>query len=471
MSLSLIPTSASSPYLLQLAAAHRPECQSNWPQSPSCPNLCGANGENFTYATKEELDRFVSCLPDISHTTQGKIFSMFVKDCNGMAAILGTLEKSQRQVNGAFVCDIDIFSDPSTQAPLLVRKPIAKVSQLPRSSRGFHAGGPYGFVGPRLNFGLPSLKESRPILNLFMLRFLMQSLEKAAYPACLCKFFAEPKIVLDGESTAFQVMEHLDISVKIFNQTLPRDGAILAKLVVNLCEAACLANVAFQSDCCPGNLCFLRDAQGDICDIRMFDCDIMSFGEEEDRSELLDFTNLMSFDIKNSCFQKGTGAGYFDMRAALPPLISRNLYDALSKSMGELGAIAFDFSSDKSFGVPPMLRAGGLLEQWLGRVMIVGDDGRLYKNASSEESTEFDGAAALFVLCKLGCSNREQTLFSHLSFLDLEARYADACLPLREAELMEFFRHFCIEKWAAMSPYKSHIPAPSIPKTYPMVSP
>jgi hypothetical protein len=183
----------------------------------------------------------------------------------------------------------------------------------------------------------------------------------------------------------------------------------------------------------------------------------MDSGNEGDWNELLDFTNLPEFDVENSSFQVNTTLGCFDMRAALPPIISRPLYDALNRSMDRLRAIALAFSSDRSQGIPYLLQHGGLLEQWLTRVMILGEDGRLYRNAESYESINFDESAALFVLYRVGCSNRLQSLFASLSFIDLRERYSQKCSPEREAELMAFFRHFGIEDWEEMRPPRDRV--------------
>jgi hypothetical protein len=373
---------------------------------------------------------------------------MLAQDARDVAPILCALEKGQHHANGSFVKKIDVFFDPITHVPLAVRKPIAMASKLPKSNRGLLVGGAYGFGGPSI-FGRPSLRENRPVENLLMLKFLIHTLEETVCPNYSCKFFARPWITLNDKGRAFQVMEHLDTRTKIFDQFLPRNGDTLRKLVANLCDAACVANVTFQ---CDNNLCFVRDALGDICDIRSFDCDIMYSGERGDLSELLDFTNLLEFDVENSSFQVNTTLGCFDVRAALPPLISRALYDALVRSIDRLRAIALAFSSDRSQGIPYLLQHNGLLEQWLTRVMILGEDGRLYQNAEVEDSVTFDESAALFVLYRVGCANRERVLFANLSFIDLRERYCQECSPEREAELIAFFRHFGIEEWEKICP-------------------
>jgi hypothetical protein len=410
------------------------------------------SGHEFFYAGEEMLRQFVGSLTDVEPDTRNEIYTLLFRDAEAVAQYTGGLEESHRSVRGLFVDKIHVFSDPITHVPLFIRKPIAMASQLSRASRGFHGGGVYGFTGPRLLYGRVNVREHRPLLNLAMLRFLMRALREEPNLDHLWHFFAEPRIILSSNGKAFQVMEHLDTEIKIFDQTLPRNGRTLTQLVVNLCEAACVANVTFQCDCCTNNLCLVKDEVGDICGIRSFDCDIMNSGDKGDLSELLDFTNLQKFDVRNSSFQVNTTLGCFDMRAALPPLISRPLYDALNRSMDRLRAIALAFSSDRSQGIPYLLQHGGLLEQWLTRVMILGEDGRLYQNAESENSVNFDESAALFVLYRVGCSNRSQSLFASLSFVDLRERYSQKCSPEREAELTAFFRHFGIENWAAACP-------------------
>jgi hypothetical protein len=372
---------------------------------------------------------------------------MFFQDCKEAVSFLETLEKSQLQVNGLFVNVVDVFSHPDTHVPLLIRKRIPKASQLPGNSRAFEVMGAYGFC-ERGRYGRRELREDRPILNLLMLKFFLHALEMGGFSR---DFFSKPKIVLNGDSDAFQVMEYVDTTVKIFGQNLPRRGDTLRRLVLNLCEAACLANVTFQGDCCTNNLCLVRDEFGEICDIRMFDSDIMDSGDDGDSTVLLDFTNLADFDAKSSFFQKTTDIGCLDMRAALPPLISRNSYDALRNSLSTLKLLAFSFSSNRSLGIPFMLRDGGLLERWMSRVMVLDENGRLYKNAASEECIEFDEAAALFVLHRLGCSNRARALFACLSFVDLGERYGEMCTPQREDELVSFFRQFGFEEWETVS--------------------
>jgi hypothetical protein len=286
-------------------------------------------------------------------------------------------------------------------------------------------------------------RENRPILNLLMLKFFLREIRNHGNSSDLCGFFIEPKIVFDSYGTPFQVMEYVDTSVKIFNRNLPRNSDMLKNLVLNICNAACLANVTFQCDCSPCNLCFTVNDHGDACDIRMFDCDIMDSGDDKDAEALLDFTNLKNFNAAKSAFQGLTALGCFDSRAALPPIISRDLYDALGGAIESLRKIACGFSSEQPVEVPFMLKDGGLLSQWMGRVMVLGVDGMLYKSAISNESTAFDEAAALFVLHKLKCSNSElRNLFMNLSFPNLKKRYDSACSAKREAELVAFFKHF-----------------------------
>jgi hypothetical protein len=107
-----------------------------------------------------------------------------------------------------------------------------------------------------------------------------------------------------------------------------------------------------------------------------------------------------------------------------------------------LREIAFEFSSEKSLGIPFMLQPDGLLLGWMSRVAVLGSDGKLYKSAASNESTAFDEAAALFILYRLGCSNREScNLFLDLSFVDLKERYESVRETERERELETFFGH------------------------------
>jgi hypothetical protein len=158
---------------------------------------------------------------------------------------------------------------------------------------------------------------------------------------------------------------------------------------------------------------------------------------------LLDFTNPKDFNAEEATFQRRTGIGCFDDRAALPPVVSRDLYDALTNSIENLRKIAFEFSSKKSLGIPFMLQPKGLLSGWMDRVVIFGTDEKLYKSATSDESTAFDEAAALFILHRLGCSNREScNLFLNLSFVDLKERYKDVQETVRERELETFFGNF-----------------------------
>ncbi|MDR0595795.1 MAG: hypothetical protein LBF94_03860, partial [Puniceicoccales bacterium] len=279
---------SKSPFIISpsLSSSDRVAAKS-WPESQSF----AIAREEFAYAGEHMLRKFVDFLPDIDQSAREVVHSMLVQDARDVASTLCALEKRQQRANGSFVTTIDVFSDPITHAPLFIRKPIATASQLSKKNRGLSIGGIYGFRVQSI-FGRPSFRENRSTENLFMLRLLIRAFEEAVYPNYSCKFFARPWLTLDDKGQAFQVMEHLNTEIKIFDQTLPKNGRTLTQLVVNLCDAACVANVTFQCDCCANNLCFLRDASGDIYDIRSFDCDIMDSGNEGDWNELLDFTNL-----------------------------------------------------------------------------------------------------------------------------------------------------------------------------------
>jgi hypothetical protein len=377
-----------------------------------------------------------------------------IEDETKVRKMLYGLANDDRNVNGLSTKTIKIFIEPITNEKVFVEKVVNKTSKLNCSGRGFRIGGTLGFrvkdgvVGARSKSQLKGKADSisywndiQPMTNLLMLKCFLRAFDEASPYGNPCDFIVEPMLVLDSRGKMSQVMEYVDTSTQMSQGTLPKKDNATRNLTIKLCEAACMANVTLQGDCVQGNFGFVRNSFGEICGIRMFDCNIMDSGSEEDLHHLLDFTNLASFDYEEAMFQKFICTlGCPDARAAMPPLISRAMYDALVNSLDALRKIAAEFTPNATDEVPFMLSEGGLLEQWLSRVMVVGTDGRLYRNATSEISTEFDDAAAMFVLHKVGCiKGKMGSLFVDLNFIDLEERYQQSCTVERESELMAFF--------------------------------
>lgn len=397
-----------------------------------------------------EIESFISkikCVTD--KLILNEIFVTLCFDGEKSVEFTKGLNVRRVKVRGSFVKSIDVFNNPDNSEDKIIRKQIPKVSALASAHRGFQVGkqyqyGHYSHQGKVIKD--PNL-EYRPVVNLLMLKQMIEALENASKYRDLCKFFVQSYIQVNENLIAYQVMPYVDTSNKIFNQMLPNDCSRISVLVLNICDAACLANITMQADCTMENLCLIRDVEGENFDIRMFDYDILDAGQKDDWQEIFDFTNPQVFDVTDSVFHKiapDTGICY-DTRAALPPLISEKLFESFCAAQKGLQKIAVDYASynnGKKATVPLMLKDEGLLDQWKERVMIVREDGRLYKTYQSTESIKFDHTVALFVLYKLGCSNNETSLFIFLSFKDLESKYCKTVSNRREAELMKFFHHF-----------------------------
>ncbi|MDE6432022.1 MAG: hypothetical protein K2L13_01355, partial [Opitutales bacterium] len=328
-------------------------------------------------------------------------------------------------VSGLFVKEIYTFFHKDQK---MIIKCIPKASQLPNGHRGFYVSLAYAYG----TWGKGSEKfEFRPLTNLLMLKQMSEVLSDAIGNDMLsCLLLPKIGNILPAgvgtpvkKAVFYQVMPYVDTEVSVRDQILPKDPEKIAKLTANICNAACLANVMMQGDCCDQNVCFIKDEQNDISDIRLFDVDVVDPGDEDDIAGIYDCTNPAAFDFINSEFHRVNDLSIcYDVRAALPPIVSKKLLDVISDRLVALSKIAVDYATSlngETPEVPFMLKMGGMIDQWKDRVMVLSEDGKLYKNRLSDEYIEYDASVALFILSKLHCANDRRSLFISLSFRNL----------------------------------------------------
>lgn len=356
----------------------------------------------------------------------------------------------EEDVYGSFVSKLRTFL--SQDGVKYIKKLVPQVSQLCAAHRGFHVNAMYQYGKPG-KFGKINPfngHEYRPLMNLMMFKQIVKVLQEATNRSALFECLMVPLIEHDSNYAFYQVMPRVDTEISVRQQKLPLDDAKTSRLVLNLCNAALLSNITGQADCSAANLCFVSDEDDDISDIRLFDCDVIDFGEQGDEREVFDCTNPKIFDPRVSIFHLVDGRGVcYDVRAALPPIMSEDLLDAVCAKLHVLERIAMDYSNNPEKGEPSapfMLQRGGLIDQWKDRVMVLKPDGKLYKNRSSQECIDYNGSVALFILYKLHCSNDRCSLFMSLSFENLEQRYLESISPATEKVLSGFFKDFLMDE-------------------------
>ncbi len=268
------------------------------------------------------------------------VSKVLVEDNITIRSILRDIPYYSINVDGSFVSRLDVFE--IEEGNNSVRKLIPRVSQLGIVHRGSYVGPLYGYSERRgVKFVHSKTIEYRPLVNLLMLKHMMRVLNVDD----VCKFLMIPMIGFDGDFSFYQIMPYIDTTNTISNQELPKKMNKIAQLVANICNAACLANIMMQADCAPSNICFVKDSEGDIIDVRMFDCDVLDAGSEEDVWALFDFTSPSAY-FSDAGFHILTGNGVcYDTRAALPPLVSRELIDITCAALPNLRRIASDYAT------------------------------------------------------------------------------------------------------------------------------
>lgn len=391
----------------------------------------------------------IRCLSNVCVTS--KISKILVNDNEKVRELLDGAIYDTKDAHGAYVSEMYTFSANDES---MVIKRIPKASKLATTHRGFQ-------VGPLYRYGQRSDSrffsriirseqfDFRPLANLLMLRQMCEALQNFSGKNDICKCFIMPIIGCNSNFNFYQIMPFVDTKVSIQYQTLPRNEVKIQKLVQNLCDAAVLSNLMLQADCSPSNLCLKKDEDGDIIDICMFDCDVLDSGSPEDEQEIFDFTNPLESFSEDSVFRLVDSRGVcYDVRASLPPIVSKRLLETINQATPVLRQISSDYANPSEQGqaaVPFMLQENGLIEQWSRRVMVLSEDGKLYKNALSSEHIDFDVSVALFLLKKLRCSNDDRlSLFMLLSFQNLNELYKEFVSAKEEESLAEFFKDFLI---------------------------